>query len=1052
MLVAISSLSEIKKDDEDNEIVNVDFDFFNIDEIDYHAVKHLLVQLFHSDSQDLELHTLTDLILSQSGVGTTIKVDGKESDPYAFLTAVNLNSNNSIGCVSNLSNYLLNRAKSASNQSLYNTLNQLLSGESSSQVGLLLDELESASKSGQAYNFTHYLIPARTYIESDNDVEMDDQGPTKKQRGGNNSKLQTFHPEDDITQDFTELVADYQYKNVVTREQDAFGADIRGRLILIEAEKLKNLQPKPAQYSQKKPKRKSQTDASPDSSAVDQQTGQPIKKRQRTARSCDSCRSRKIRCDFLPDEDPPCCKHCKHNGLPCTSNLPISETRFKKRSSSAYAPETTPILQAQPQPQSQSQSQPQPQPPPLQPPSQPQPQPQLQPQPQPQSQPPQRLPQPQPLRQLSVPMDVPPSGVNISVPSAPPPPSGFPIRLPPIGRENMKLPPLNSESRMLGPTSISYLVHSQAQLPTSVERNLKDVDDRYHQKSSLTPNGDGWIHQMQNRPGSSHDRIQKPPTIQKEISQTRQTNDLPLDEETKQMLLDIYFSEIAPIFPVLTTATGRQVPLETLNVCRSALNDSLAGSTLSRSSLVTIQALLICSLNTDAHSTALGSSGSSIWLRSGAAIRMAHDLGLHKESNECTQWESNRRRRVWAAVVIMDRWASCAHGLPMTINLVDCDVLLPSPFEFYKDEQSEDVKPIIKEDENKPYSFFVEMVKNSVLLGRILQTLYSAVGLRLVTDEQLFSLAADIEHWREDLPNNLKFTGSSSSPQAGVLQMAYVTLCLLLFRPMMRASENEMSDELKHTLDETRWNKVYIASTECIDWVYQNQKIMDQLQDERALDSLHKVVEILEQWQRGGGGDDAITWRNKLTDIIHILNKSATRAKSGTQSVSEPDGSRMRRNTSQLRYSEDKRSDSSGGFNQNQSTFTGVVESQQQQPPYAAGAQNGVMSYAALSTNRDDLESVQSPFQIGQTPSYPNQPIYSSVIDDSTPHHAFFDLNAWDVLMQNFHPVGSSGGGNATTPNHGVADVHPPQNTQNSATNAIPNVTYGHIKPSFNNL
>lgn len=240
------------EDDEDNEIVshfylyhclsltrhqvNVDFDFFNIEEIDYHAIKHLLVQLFHSDSQDLELHTLTDLILSQSGVGTTIKVDGKESDPYAFLTAVNLNSNNSIGCISNLSTYLLNRAKSASNQSLYNTLNQLLSSESSSQVGLLLgerlvnmpvvlmphmlrfllEELESASKSvsipkyassitkntkGQAYNFTHYLIPARTYIESDNDVEMDDQGPTKKQRGGNNSKLQTFHPEDDITQD-----------------------------------------------------------------------------------------------------------------------------------------------------------------------------------------------------------------------------------------------------------------------------------------------------------------------------------------------------------------------------------------------------------------------------------------------------------------------------------------------------------------------------------------------------------------------------------------------------------------------------------------------------------------------------------------------------------------------------------------------------------------------------------------------------------------------------------------------------------------------------------
>lgn len=49
-------------------------------------------------------------------------------------------------------------------------------------------------------------------------------------------------------------------------------------------------QPKPVQYSQKKPKRKSQIDTSPDSSAVDPQSGQPIKKRQRTARSCDSCR------------------------------------------------------------------------------------------------------------------------------------------------------------------------------------------------------------------------------------------------------------------------------------------------------------------------------------------------------------------------------------------------------------------------------------------------------------------------------------------------------------------------------------------------------------------------------------------------------------------------------------------------------------------------------------------------------------------------------------------------------------------------------------------
>ncbi|TIA92126.1 hypothetical protein E3P99_00729 [Wallemia hederae] len=249
----------VEEDEEDKEIVNVDFDFFNIDEIDYHAIKHLLVQLFHSDAEHLELHTLTDLILQQNHIGSTIKVDGKESDPYAFLTAIGINKNKENSAVEKMSNYLLNRAKSSSNQTLHSTLSQLLS-DSSSNIALLLgerlvnmpvvliphmlrfllEELETASQEDSTYKYTHFLIPTRTYIEQDNDVDMDDEAPAKKKRGGGSSKLQTFHPEDDMTQDFTDLVADYQYQHVVTREQDAFGADVRGRLILIEAKTFKD--------------------------------------------------------------------------------------------------------------------------------------------------------------------------------------------------------------------------------------------------------------------------------------------------------------------------------------------------------------------------------------------------------------------------------------------------------------------------------------------------------------------------------------------------------------------------------------------------------------------------------------------------------------------------------------------------------------------------------------------------------------------------------------------------------------------------------------------
>lgn len=71
----------------------MDFEFFDpIPEIDWHAIKRLLGQLFQTDSESLKLHELTDLILSQPLLGSTIKCDGRESDPYAFLSVLNLHT------------------------------------------------------------------------------------------------------------------------------------------------------------------------------------------------------------------------------------------------------------------------------------------------------------------------------------------------------------------------------------------------------------------------------------------------------------------------------------------------------------------------------------------------------------------------------------------------------------------------------------------------------------------------------------------------------------------------------------------------------------------------------------------------------------------------------------------------------------------------------------------------------------------------------------------------------------------------------------------------
>lgn len=73
------------------DLVNVDFEWFDPNpEVDFHGLKTLLRQLLDVDNQLFDLSELADLVLSQPLLGSTVKVDGAETDPYAFMTVLNL--------------------------------------------------------------------------------------------------------------------------------------------------------------------------------------------------------------------------------------------------------------------------------------------------------------------------------------------------------------------------------------------------------------------------------------------------------------------------------------------------------------------------------------------------------------------------------------------------------------------------------------------------------------------------------------------------------------------------------------------------------------------------------------------------------------------------------------------------------------------------------------------------------------------------------------------------------------------------------------------------
>lgn len=77
-------------------MLNVDFEWFDPQpEHDFHGIKSLLQQLFDVDAQLFELSTLTDLILAQPLLGSTVKVGDEQTeanmtDAYAFLSVINL--------------------------------------------------------------------------------------------------------------------------------------------------------------------------------------------------------------------------------------------------------------------------------------------------------------------------------------------------------------------------------------------------------------------------------------------------------------------------------------------------------------------------------------------------------------------------------------------------------------------------------------------------------------------------------------------------------------------------------------------------------------------------------------------------------------------------------------------------------------------------------------------------------------------------------------------------------------------------------------------------
>ena len=242
-------------------MVNVEFEWFNFKpDVDFHGLKSLLRQLLDVDSQLFDLSALADLILTQATLGSTVKVDGEDTDAYAFLTILNLHEHREKKVVRDLAQYIAEKSKS--NEALA-ALSSVLASPAS-QVGLvlaerminvpsevappmyamLIDEIEAAVEDKEPYEFTHYLILSKTYNEIESALDQEEAPRTKKsksQGGKKGGETFYFHPEDEVLQRHALAAGAFEY----TRDEgegmadskrafQEMGIKAQGSLMLIE--------------------------------------------------------------------------------------------------------------------------------------------------------------------------------------------------------------------------------------------------------------------------------------------------------------------------------------------------------------------------------------------------------------------------------------------------------------------------------------------------------------------------------------------------------------------------------------------------------------------------------------------------------------------------------------------------------------------------------------------------------------------------------------------------------------------------------------------------
>lgn len=156
----------------------------------------------------------------------------------------------------------------------------------------------------------------------------------------------------------------------------------------------------------------------------------------------------------------------------------------------------------------------------------------------------------------------------------------------------------------------------------------------------------------------------------------------------------------------------------------------------------------------------------------GKAVRIAQSIGLHAESRSPSteaqrSLQTEKRRRVWYSIYVLDRLLSLQLGRPPAIHDDDCCVPLPCRVaDANIDWQGSYEIPITSGDDRYDETvdasvgdYFLAVISFSRIVGFVLRSLYSPAASRSVVSSLASTQRLDqqLTQWKMKLPRTLRF-------------------------------------------------------------------------------------------------------------------------------------------------------------------------------------------------------------------------------------------------------------------------------------------------------